>query len=71
MVIVEAFRAPQSFDLGTVPVFNTNTFVFDAHALHRKFDLEWFAAFKKVDDDDVVCVLLDDIDVRSGPEQGA
>jgi UTP--glucose-1-phosphate uridylyltransferase len=54
MVIVEAFRAPQSFDLGTIPVFNTNTFVFDAQALLAKFDLDWFAAFKEVDGQDVV-----------------
>ena len=49
MIIVEAFRAPGSFDLSTIPVFNTNTFVFDAHALLGTFDLDWFAAFKNVD----------------------
>jgi len=54
MVIVEAFRAPESFDLSTIPVFNTNTFVFDAKALLGDFDLDWFAAFKKVDGQDVV-----------------
>jgi UTP--glucose-1-phosphate uridylyltransferase len=54
MIIVEAFRAPASFDLTTIPVFNTNTFVFDARALLGSFELDWFAAFKKVDGQDVV-----------------
>ncbi len=54
MMIVEAFRAPTSFDVNTIPVFNTNTFVFDAQALQSTFDLDWFAAFKKVDGHDVV-----------------
>jgi UTP--glucose-1-phosphate uridylyltransferase len=54
MMIVEAFRAPTSFDVNTIPVFNTNTFVFDAQALQGPFDLDWFAAFKKVDGHDVV-----------------
>jgi UTP--glucose-1-phosphate uridylyltransferase len=54
MMIVEAFRAPTSFDVNTIPVFNTNTFVFDAQALQCTFDLDWFAAFKKVDGHDVV-----------------
>ena len=54
MMIVEAFRAPESFDINTIPVFNTNTFVFDAATLCGSFDLDWFAAFKKVDGNDVV-----------------
>jgi UTP--glucose-1-phosphate uridylyltransferase len=32
-----------------VPQFNTNTFVFDALALDRDFDLQWFMVKKKVD----------------------
>ena len=54
MMIVEAFRAPASFDVNTIPVFNTNTFVFDAEALLGKLELDWFAAFKNVDGRDVV-----------------
>lgn len=49
LIVVEAFRAPQGFDAGSAPVFNTNTFVFDAHALDRDFDLSWFAVHKQVD----------------------
>jgi UTP--glucose-1-phosphate uridylyltransferase len=54
MMIVEAFRIPESFDVNTIPVFNTNTFVFDAKAFLNTFDLDWFAAFKKVDGREVV-----------------
>jgi UTP--glucose-1-phosphate uridylyltransferase len=49
VIIVEAFRAPKSFDINTIPVFNTNTFVFDASALAGDFNLDWFATVKKVD----------------------
>ncbi len=54
MMIVEAFRAPASFDINSIPVFNTNTFVFDAEALLGTFDLDWFAAFKKINGREVV-----------------
>jgi UTP--glucose-1-phosphate uridylyltransferase len=47
--IVEAFRAPVGIDPGASPVFNTNTFVFDASALHIDRDLTWFAVTKNVD----------------------
>ncbi len=50
VTVVEAFRIPKSFDAGSIPVFNTNSFVFDAEALRRPFDLQWFAVTKKVDD---------------------
>jgi UTP--glucose-1-phosphate uridylyltransferase len=52
--IVEEFRFPASFDQDAIPVFNTNTFVFDARALARDFPLTWFAVKKRVDDADVV-----------------
>jgi UTP--glucose-1-phosphate uridylyltransferase len=52
--IVEAFRFPASFDQGTIPVFNTNTFVFDAPALDRDFDLTMFRVQKKVDGRDAI-----------------
>ena len=47
--IVEAFRFPPSFDQDSIPVFNTNTFVFDAAALAQPFDLSWFAVSKSID----------------------
>lgn len=49
LIIVEAFRAPSGFDVGRAPVFNTNTFVFDAAALDADFELSWFAVAKQVD----------------------
>ncbi len=54
MAIVEAFRIPRSFDVDTIPVFNTNTFVFDAAVLAEEFALDWFAVTKKVDGRDAV-----------------
>jgi UTP--glucose-1-phosphate uridylyltransferase len=47
--IVESFRFPPTFDQDAIPVFNTNTFVFDAAAIDRAFDLTWFAVSKKID----------------------
>jgi UTP--glucose-1-phosphate uridylyltransferase len=47
--IVEEFRLPVGFDGDRVPFFNTNTFVFDADAIDREFDLEWFPVRRKVD----------------------
>ncbi len=54
MAIVEAFRMPRSFDVNTIPVFNTNTFVFDAAALTSEIELAWFAVSKKVESLEVV-----------------
>lgn len=47
--IVEAFRFPEDFDQDRISVFNTNTFVLDAEAIDRDFDLSWFAVRKTVD----------------------
>jgi UTP--glucose-1-phosphate uridylyltransferase len=47
--IVEAFRFPEDFDQERIPVFNTNTFVLDAEAIDREFQLTWFAVNKTVD----------------------
>ncbi len=47
--IVEAFRFPESFDQDLIPVFNTNTLIFDAEAIDRDFPLSWFAVHKTVD----------------------
>jgi len=52
--IVESFRFPPSFDQDTIPVFNTNTFVMDAAAIDRSFDLSWFAVSKKIDGRDAI-----------------
>lgn len=52
--IVEAFRFPDDFDQDTIGVFNTNTFVLDAEAIDRDFDLTWFAVDKSVDGSAVV-----------------
>ena len=46
--IVEAFRFPADFDQDSIPVFNTNTLLFDAEAIDRDFDLTWFAVTKQV-----------------------
>jgi UTP--glucose-1-phosphate uridylyltransferase len=47
--IVESFRFPPTFDQDAIPVFNTNTFVLDAEAIDRDFDLSWFAVTKTID----------------------
>ena len=47
--IVESFRFPAGFDQDRIPVFNTNTLLFDAEALDRDFDLTWFAVEKEVE----------------------
>jgi UTP--glucose-1-phosphate uridylyltransferase len=52
--IVEAFRFPPSFDQNSIPLFNTNSFVFDAEAIDRDFDLTFFRVEKKVDDAKVI-----------------
>ncbi len=52
--IVEAFRFPPSFDQNSIPLFNTNSFVFDAAAIDRDFDLTFFRVEKKVDDAKVI-----------------
>ena len=48
--IVESFRFPEDFNQDHIPVFNTNTLIFDAAAIDRDFDLSWFAVHKTVDD---------------------
>ena len=52
--IVESFRFPPSFDQDSIPLFNTNSFVFDAEAIDRDFDLTFFRVEKKVDDAKVI-----------------
>ena len=47
--IIEAFRFPPTFDQDSLPLFNTNSFVFDAEAIDRDFDLTFFRVEKKVE----------------------
>lgn len=47
--IVEGFRFPPGFDQDRIPVFNTNTLVFEAAALDREFDLPYYRVEKKVE----------------------
>ena len=46
--IVEAFRFPKGFEVSAIPVYNTNTFLFNAEALEREFELTWFVVEKEV-----------------------
>ncbi len=46
MSIIEAFRLPSAFDLDTISYINTNTFVFDAEALVKPPQLDWFVTRK-------------------------
>jgi UTP--glucose-1-phosphate uridylyltransferase len=52
--IVEEFRLPAGFDGSKVPYFNTNTFVLDAEAIDRDFELDWFLVRRKVDGEEVI-----------------
>jgi UTP--glucose-1-phosphate uridylyltransferase len=47
--LAEAFRLPPSFDQDLLPVFNTNTALFDLDALDRDYDLTWLYVRKEVD----------------------
>ncbi len=47
--IIEGFRFPPGFDQDSIGVFNTNTFVFDAAAIDRDFDLPYYRVEKQVD----------------------
>jgi UTP--glucose-1-phosphate uridylyltransferase len=47
--LLEGPRFPPSFDQELVPVFNTNTAVFDLDALDREYDLTWLYVRKDVE----------------------
>jgi UTP--glucose-1-phosphate uridylyltransferase len=48
--VLEEFRLPRGFDATTVPVFNTNTFLVESHALATvEIEWNWFEVEKKVD----------------------
>ena len=52
--VVESFRFPSSFDHASIPVFNTNTFIFDADALEQPSPLTWFLVEKTVNQRKIV-----------------
>jgi UTP--glucose-1-phosphate uridylyltransferase len=47
--IIEGFRFPAAFDQDAIPVFNTNTFLLDAAAIDRDFELPFYRVEKQVD----------------------
>ena len=54
LAVVEGFRFPPDFDASALPVFNTNTFVFDCDVVRGDYPLTWFRADKKVGQTPVV-----------------
>ncbi len=52
--IVESFQFPEQFPYDAIPVHNTNTLTFDAEALGREFDLNWYVVDKEVDGQTVI-----------------
>jgi UTP--glucose-1-phosphate uridylyltransferase len=52
--IVEGFRFPADFNQDLIPVFNTNTLIFDVEAIDKDFPLSWFAVTKEVEGKKVV-----------------
>jgi UTP--glucose-1-phosphate uridylyltransferase len=46
--IVENFKFPADFDQSTIPVMNTNSFVFSAESLKKEIELDWYVALKDV-----------------------
>jgi UTP--glucose-1-phosphate uridylyltransferase len=48
VVVVEGFRYPHDFDQDRIPVFNTNSFVFDLDALDKVYPLSWWYVEKEV-----------------------
>jgi UTP--glucose-1-phosphate uridylyltransferase len=48
-MVVEGFRFPPDFDAAALPVFNTNSLVFDLDALEADYPLTWLYVEKEVD----------------------
>ena len=48
-IAVEGFRFPPEFDQDSIPVFGTNTFLFELEALERDYPLTWLYVEKEVD----------------------
>ncbi len=47
--IIEGFRFPPTFNQDSIPVFNTNTFLLDAEAIDRDFELPYYRVEKAVE----------------------
>jgi UTP--glucose-1-phosphate uridylyltransferase len=47
--ILESFRLPEGFDLGSLPFVSTNTLIFSLPTLAHAYPLTWFYVEKKVD----------------------
>ncbi len=54
LAVLEGFRFPKSFDIGQVPVFNTNSMVVNVSAVKPNYSLTWFRADKDVEGQSVV-----------------
>lgn len=52
--IIEAFRFPADFDQASIPVFNTNSFVFNVDVLKGAYPLDWFAVPKTLSDQTLI-----------------
>ncbi|MBI3179442.1 MAG: UTP--glucose-1-phosphate uridylyltransferase [Deltaproteobacteria bacterium] len=52
--VLEGFRFPPEFDINKIPVFNTNTMLFDVSMIRSDHALSWFRADKTVDGRQVV-----------------
>jgi len=50
VIHLERFRFPPAFDQDNIPVFNTNSFIFDLEALAQDATLTWFYVEKSVED---------------------
>jgi len=48
-MLLEGFRFPPDFDASRIPVFATNSFVFELDALAEDYPLTWFCVHKEVD----------------------
>lgn len=46
--VLEGFRFPSHFDIASIPVFNTNTFVLNVNAVRADYPLTWFRVDKEV-----------------------
>jgi UTP--glucose-1-phosphate uridylyltransferase len=52
--IIEGFRFPSDFNIESIPVFNTNTFVLNTSVVHPRHPLAWYRADKTVQGKPVV-----------------
>lgn len=52
--LVEGFLFPEDFDQDSIPVFNTASYIFNAEALMKEFQLPWYVVHKTVDNQEIV-----------------